>query len=136
MMTSRNLTFSCGLFLAALLPSLGMAGPTWLCSVSESLAVYDDGSSGEIDMGDMEAPTFLRVNTETMEVTLLAPDSRKGEITAIGTVERGDDIWVIMGVEKGRAWSLVISDQGYMTLSVTGDGVTWSVFGNALLEEE
>ena len=107
MMNLRNLTFSCGLFLAALLPSLGMAGPTWLCSVSESLAVYDDGSSGEIDMGDLEAPTFLRVNTETREVTLLAPVSRKGEVTVIGEAKRGDQRWVITGVEDGRAWSMV-----------------------------
>ena len=82
-------------------------------------------------MGDLEAPTFLRVNTETMEVTLLAPDSRKGEVTVIGEVKRGDQRWVITGVEDGRAWSMVISDDGYMTLSVTGDGATWSVFGNA-----
>jgi hypothetical protein len=136
MMKSRIFTVSCGFLLAATLPSLGLAGPTWLCSISESLAAYEDGSSGEIDLGDVEAATFLRVDTDAKAITLLAPESRRGEVSIIGAVERGDEIWVITGVEEGRAWSLVISDQGYMTLSVTGDGVTWSVFGHALLEDE
>ena len=39
------------------------------------------------------------------------------------------------GVESERAWSLVIADAGYMTLSVTMDGAVWSVFGSALPEE-
>ena len=51
MMKSRIFTVSCGFLLAATLPSLGLAGPTWLCSISESLAAYEDGSSGEIDLG-------------------------------------------------------------------------------------
>ena len=135
-MTSRIFTLLRGLLLAATLSSVGLSGPTWLCSLTESLAVYEDGSAGPIEMGDLEAPTFLRVNTEAKEVTLLAPDSRKGEVTVIGEAKRGDQKWVITGVEDGRAWSMVISDEGYVTLSVTGDGATWSIFGNAMLEEE
>jgi hypothetical protein len=136
MMKSHTFSLALTFLIAACLPATGLAGPTWLCSLTESLAVYEDGSSGPVDLGDVEAPTFLRVNTETMEVTLLAPDSRKGEVTVIGEAKRGDQKWVLTGVENGRAWSMVISDEGYMTLSVTGDGTTWSVFGNALKEEE
>lgn len=135
-MKSRIFSLALSFLFAASLPAIGLASPTWLCSLTESLAVYEDGSSGPIDMGEIEAPTFLRVNTEAKEVTLLAPDSRKGEVTVIGEAKRGDQKWVITGVEDGRAWSMVISDEGYMTLSVTGDGVTWSVFGNVMLEEE
>jgi hypothetical protein len=136
MMKSRIFTLSWILFLTASFPALSTAGPNWLCSINESLAVYEDGSSGEIDTGDVEPPTFLRVNAETKEITLLAPESRKGEVTVISTAERGDAIWIMTGIEDGRVWSMVISDEGHMTLSVTGDGATWSVFGNALLEDE
>ena len=51
----------------------------------------------------------------------------------IETVLKGTSIWVFTGVEEDRAWSLLISDDGYMTASVTYEGMTWSFFGDAML---
>ena len=90
--------------------------------------------AGPIDLGDLEPPTFFRVDSDGKEVTL-APESRRGEVTVIGAVHRGDGCWIMTGIENGRAWSLMISDEGHVTLSVINDGATWSVFGNALLED-
>jgi hypothetical protein len=44
-------------------------------------------------------------------------------------------MWVFTGIEEGRAWSIVISREGYVTVSIAYDGVTWSAFGHSMPEE-
>ena len=122
--------------LAALLPaSQAFAGNSWVCSISEAVAVDEDGTIGPPDTGGLAAPTFLRVDADKKLVTLLAPAERRGQVTKIDAAHQGEGVWVFSGVENQRAWSLVIADSGQMTLSVTTDGAVWSVFGNALPEE-
>ena len=125
------------LIIFAALSGLGLAhaGESWLCSVTSAVECADGEPCGEPDLGGLERPTCMRVDAGTKKITLLAPDSRRGEVTEIGTVTEMKHIWVFTGVENGRAWSMVISKEGHMTLSVTYDGVTWTVFGNSMLEE-
>ena len=132
----KNTIFSLALLLSITVCASSFAAPTWICSVSEAVAIDEDGTIGPPDLGGLDAPTFLRVDADNKAVTLLAPESRSGETTRINSVHEEDGIWVFAGVEEGRAWSMVISAAGYMTLSVTSDGGTWSVFGNALLEDD
>ncbi|MGB2960347.1 MAG: hypothetical protein WBD30_15780 [Bacteroidota bacterium] len=115
-------------------PDVACAGESWLCSITSAVECADGEPCGEPDLGGLAPPTFLRVDAVKKKITLLAPDSRRGETTEIGTVRETEDIWVFTGVERGRAWSMVISREGHMTLSVTYDGVTWTVFGNCMLE--
>ncbi len=130
-----------GLALAANLVLLGsawadQADQAWICAVSSAVAVDEDGTVGPPDVGDKERPTFFRVDTATKELTLLAPKSRRGEVTKLDTVRASDGQWLLSGVEHGRALSLIITAEGRMTLSVVGDGVTWAVFGHALPADE
>ena len=134
-MTKNTLSLLCSFALGLSLTVSLTAEPVWLCSIVEGVSVEADGTAGPIELGDLERPTFLRVDSDGKEVTLLAPESRRGEVTAIGTVHRGDGCWIMTGLEKDRAWSLIISDEGQMTLSVTDDGATWAIFGNALRED-
>lgn len=109
-----------------------LAGPAWLCSVASAVAVDEDGTVGPPDLGDLERPTFFRVDSDKKEVTLLAPASRRGEVTKIETAREADGQWMFAGVEHGRAWSVIITDKGNVTLSVISDGAVWAVFGHAL----
>ena len=108
---------------------------TWICSVASAVAVDEDGTVGPPDLGDRERPTFFRVDVEKKSLTLLAPESRKGEVTKLDTVQEVAGTHIFSGVEHGRIVSLVITPEGRMTLSIVGDGVVWSVFGHALTEE-
>jgi hypothetical protein len=99
------------------------AGQAWLCSVTSAVAVDEDGTVGPPDLGDRERPTFF---------TLLAPDSRRGEVTKFESVSEKDGQHVFSGVENGRVISIIIAADGRMTLSIISDGVVWSVFGHAL----
>jgi hypothetical protein len=110
------------------------AGQAWLCSVASAVATDEDGSVGPPDLGDRERPTFFRLDAGKKELTLLAPESRRGEVTALEAVREIDGQHVFSGVENGRAVSVIITGEGRMTLSIVGDGVVWSVFGHALPE--
>ena len=91
---------------------------------------------GPPDLGGLERPTFFRVEADKQEVTLLAPDSRRGEVTHIELAREIKGAWVFAGVEEGRAWSLTITTKGDVTLSISNDGVVWAAFGHALAEDE
>lgn len=112
------------------------AGQTWLCSITSAVAVDEDGTVGPPDLGDRERPTFLRIDAEKKELTLLAPDSRRGEVTKLESVRETEGHHVFTGVENGRVISVIVTGEGRMTLSVINDGVVWSVFGHALTEEQ
>ena len=68
-------------------------------------------------------------------MTLLASKSRASEAAKIETVRESKDHWLFSGVEANRAWSLLITSEGRVTLSISTDGAVWSVFGNALAEK-
>lgn len=112
------------------------AEQTWICAVTSAVAVDEDGTVGPPDVGDKERPTFFRVDTAKKELTLLAPKSRRGEVTKLDTVVESEGQWLFSGVENGRGLNLVITAEGHMTLSVVADGVVWSVFGNVLSADE
>lgn len=111
------------------------AGQTWLCSVSSAVAVDEDGTVGPPDFSERERPTFFRVDAEKKELKLLAPASRRGEVTKLELAHEAEGVRVFSGVENGRGVNLIITDAGHMTVSIVSDGAVWSVFGHALLEE-
>ncbi len=121
---------------SGLLVGSAWAEQTWICAVTSAVAVDEDGTVGPPDVGDKERPTFFRVDTAKKELTLLAPKSRRGEVTKLDTVVESEGQWLLSGVEHGRGLNLVITADGHMTLSVVGDGVVWSVFGHVLSAEE
>jgi hypothetical protein len=112
------------------------AEQAWLCSIGSAVAVDEDGTVGPPDLGDKDRPTFFRVDAAKKELTLLAPASRRGEVTKIDMVHESQGQRIFSGVENGRSLNLIIAEDGRMSLSVLGDGVVWSVFGNALPEGE
>ncbi len=111
------------------------AGQTWLCSVSSAVAVDEDGTVAPPDFSERERPTFFRVDAEKKELKLLAPASRRGEVTKLELAHEAEGVRVFSGVENGRGVNLIITDAGHMTVSIVSDGAVWSVFGHALLEE-
>jgi len=112
------------------------AGQAWLCSIASALSVDEDGTVGPPNLDGLERPTFFRVDSGKMELTLLAPESRSGEVTKIDNVKEGKGLWIFSGVENERVWNLIISQKGHVTLSISHDGVVWSVFGHALPEDD
>jgi hypothetical protein len=116
--------------------TIGAVTMAWLCSVASAVAVDEDGTVGPPDLGDRERPTFFRVDADKKTLTILAPESRRDEVTKLDSVQETGGTHIFSGIENGRIVSLVITPEGRMTLSIVGDGVVWSVFGHALPEAE
>ena len=135
-MTNTMRTMVMTLVASGLLVGSAWAEQTWICAVTSAVAVDEDGTVGPPDVGDKERPTFFRVDTAKKELTLLAPKSRRGEVTKLDTVVESEGQWLFSGVENGRGLNVVITADGHMTLSVVADGVVWSVFGNVLSADD
>ena len=135
-MTCTMRTMAMTLVASGLLVGSAWAEQTWICAVTSAVAVDEDGTVGPPDVGDKERPTFFRVDTAKKELTLLAPKSRRGEVTKLDTVVESEGQWLFSGVENGRGLNVVITADGHMTLSVVADGVVWSVFGNVLSADD
>ena len=129
-------TMAMTLVASGLLVGSAWAEQTWICAVTSAVAVDEDGTVGPPDVGDKERPTFFRVDSAKKELTLLAPKSRRGEVTKLDTVVESEGQWLFSGVENGRGLNVVITADGHMTLSVVADGVVWSVFGNVLAADD
>jgi hypothetical protein len=136
MMTNTMRMVAMTLVANGLLVGSAWAEQTWICAVTSAVAVDEDGTVGPPDVGDKERPTFFRVDTAKKELTLLAPKSRRGEVTKLDTVVESEGQWLFSGVENGRGLNVVITADGHMTLSVVADGVVWSVFGNVLSADD
>jgi hypothetical protein len=106
--------------------------PVWIASLQSATSIGDDGIIAPPDLGSVERPTFLRIDPEAKTVTLLSPASRRGEVSTIDSIQRGEDGWILQGLEKGRVWTILISDNGHLSMSAVTDGEIWAVFGNAL----
>ncbi len=78
-------------------------------------------------------PTFFHVDLDERIITLLGPAERRGEVTQIDRLERGDDQVLIGGLEAGKAWSMAISeDDGQYTLTINLGDSGWIVYGQCI----
>ena len=113
-----------------------LAEPVWICALINAVACNDRGEIGEPDLGRMSRPTFLRVDSAKKLVTILAPNDRRGETSVVDTLVKHEVGWLLTGTEDGKAWTMMINEEeGHMTLSITGDGEVWSVFGHIIPED-
>lgn len=124
------------LLLGGFLGGSAFADPVWICSITHAIASHEDGTTGEPDLGGLVRPTFLKVDVEAKQVTLLAPAARRGEVSKLDTVRQVGKTWILTGIEADRVFSMVIGPDGHMTLTATADGTVWSVFGHAIPEAD
>jgi len=101
MRSTRFLNHSLTLGLIAVTATLAVgdawAGDIWLCSITSAVAVDEDGTVGPPDLGDKERPTFFRLDAAKKELTLLAPESRRGEVTKLEAVHQSEGVSVFSG---------------------------------------
>jgi hypothetical protein len=135
MKLKREITILFCFLLSILCIGSACAEKVWICSITDGIECLSDGTVGKPNLGELDPVTFFRVDTKKMQITLLAPESRRGEVTSISTAKEEEGLWILTGIEKGRAWSMVISTSGNMSLSITYDGITWSIFGNAMVDQ-
>lgn len=111
---------------------VALAETQFICSLTESVECSEGVGCGPPDFGGVTPPTFLHVDVKKKVVTLLAPAERRGEETVIDVARETAGGWILSGVESERAWNIYLGDTGNMTVSVTMDGTTWTVYGRCM----
>jgi len=57
---------------------------------------------------------------------------KEPETNNIDMVQQMEDGWILAGLDSERTWSIYLTDEGNMTLSIAMDGTTWSAFGRCM----
>ena len=100
-----------------------------LCSASTIQVCYEEGDCYDIRPWEVNVPQFvvIDVKKKTLSTTKSSDENRS---TAIRTLEREDGKIYLQGIEAGRAFSYVIDEAtGFVTVSVSSDGLAVAVFG-------
>lgn len=107
-----------------------------VCSVTKTMEC-NAASGCDRYKGLVPHATSLHVNAGAGVITILAPESRRGETTQIGSVDSLAERLVLSGVEDRRGWSMLIDRMdGTMSLTISGDHVGWVLFGDCLTEDK
>ncbi len=81
-------------------------------------------SSAELGMPDF---VVIDINKKTISTTKASDQNRSSKFTSVNEV---DGLIILQGIEDGRAFSFVIHvETGRMTVAVSRDGMSISVFG-------
>ena len=102
-----------------------------LCSLARAIECASDLSCGAPEFLRTPA-SFIYVDFDAMAVTLLAPDERRGEVTRITGMEQREDRVLLTGIQGDRSWSVMILDDGAMSLTVAAEASGFVVFGRCL----
>jgi hypothetical protein len=109
---------------------LPIDGPL-VCSVTKAIECASDLSCGAPEYL-ATPPSFIHVDVDNMAVTLLAPEERRGEVSPINDVEQREDRVLLTGIDGDRSWSMMILDDGAMTLTVAAEESGFVVFGQCI----
>lgn len=101
-----------------------------LCSASRIVACFEEGDCAELMAEEVGVPQFVIVDTKAKR---LATTRASGEnrSTPIRELNRADGLLFFQGIEQGRAFSFVVHElSGHLTVAVSRDGLSVSVFGS------
>jgi hypothetical protein len=120
--------------LALALPAVGAADDLKgqdriLCTAVQATVCTTDGDCSIEAPWNLNIPQFIEVNLKdkTASTTKASGENRSSPLS---TVNRADGLIVIQGVEAGRAFSFVITeDTGFASIAVARQNLTVSVFG-------
>lgn len=130
-MKSANLLLIASLLVAAPVASDDVTGSEkLLCSASRIVACFEAGDCAELMAEDIDVPQFVVVDTRAKKLATTKA-SGQNRSTPIRDIHRSDELLFFQGVEQGRAFSFVVHEpSGHLTVAVSRDGLSVSVFGS------
>lgn len=100
------------------------------CAFTKAYECTPDEGCREWSLQDMAIPRFIRIDMKAKTITSLDKDIvRESRFSAF---ERVEGMLVVHGAEK-RGWSMTLGEKSNdLTLSASGDGESFIVFGSCL----
>jgi hypothetical protein len=128
-------------YIMALCALMLLAGTGSICTAAEDSIICtltrahdcspEDGCV-EVSIDQMALPRFVRIDLKSKTITSL--DKEIPRYTQIATIDRLEGMTVMHGTEL-RGWSIALGeDSGYLTLSASGDGEGFVVFGVCMIK--
>jgi len=100
-----------------------------LCSASRIVVCFEEGDCAELTAEELGVPQFVVIDTKA-KMLATTKASNENRSTPIASIGRADGLLFFQGVEQGRAFSFVVHEQtGHLTVAVSRDGLSVSVFG-------
>jgi hypothetical protein len=125
----KAVALSAPLLMAATIPD---NGEQYVCSLNRAVECDSDLNCGP-PAPQLPPPTFIHVDLDSNTITLLAPPERRGETTQIRAMERDGERLILNGIEAGRSWSMILSENdGSTTITVNFGDAAYVVFGQCI----
>ena len=100
-----------------------------LCAVIRTIECGPDGECKHVTAEHIDIPQFLRIDFEK-KIISSTPEAGPVRTTKIKNMYREEGKLILQGVQKGKAWNMVINEvTGKVTLSASDDQAGFVVFG-------
>jgi len=103
-----------------------------VCSATRAVECGEDYDCGPPVPGQ-DRVTFIHIDADNDTVTMLGPESRRGETSTIQTKSTSESNLAIAGIDANRVWSAVVdySDMS-VTITVADEEAAFVVFGQCI----
>ncbi len=131
-MTRRTtiLLASLVLFVSFPVPFTSGAESSRTCALTKVFVCTVENGCRESSVRETELPQFIRIDLK--DKTIKSLDKNVARVTPFKYVDNVDDMLVLHGTEK-RGWSIAVGEKsGNLTLSASGDGESFVVFGSCI----
>jgi hypothetical protein len=101
----------------------------FLCSPTQIITCFEGTDCTTLLPWEADIPQFVVIDTRKKLIST-TKGSDENRSTPVQSMQREDSTIYLQGVEGGRAFSFVIEESsGLLTVSVTRDGITVTIFG-------
>lgn len=101
-----------------------------VCAATQVQVCIENDSCYQVSPDELGVPDFVIIDTSKRSVSTTKA-SKEYRSTGFSTVAEQSDRLYLQGMERGRAFSFVIDKAtGRMTVAVSRDGLSVSVFGS------
>ena len=107
-----------------------------LCSAAQATRCFADGECKTGPPWKWDIPMFIEIDLDGKKLSTTAA-SGENRSTPIRSVEREDGLIFVQGIEGGRAFSFVITEEtGFLSVGVATEGMAIAVFGGCTPKPE
>jgi hypothetical protein len=100
-----------------------------ICAAAQVQICIENDTCYAATPAELDIPNFVVIDTRKKTISTTKA-SNQNRSTPFTNVEKSDGLLYLQGIEGGRAFSFVIDEAtGHMTVAVSRDGISVSVFG-------
>lgn len=100
-----------------------------ICAAAQVQICIENDTCYAATPAELDIPNFVVIDTRKKTISTTRA-SNQNRSTPFTSVQKIDGLFYLQGIEGGRAFSFVIDEAtGHMTVAVSRDGISVSVFG-------